>query len=202
MSNEFFEQYKNIKNGWWDRLNIDLKDEAQKDRWHLKIFEFELECMDFANDEERSCTKWKCTTRTPDKDGQIDLQVFDINNNNFDPSAYTFDAVVVDGSNRVRYILEFDGSDHFYPRRNTDIDITNKIVSDQIKNNFARSFEIPIKRIPYFAKKKSGNFEQEFQKHIIDMLSEHYVEGYTKPTENINPAVRQVPAYKIRKMIK
>jgi len=125
-----------------------------------------------------------------------------MNDNRFNPLRYSFDAVVVDGSGKVQYILEFDGSDHYYGRPNTQMDITNKIVSDQIKNNFANFYEIPIKRIPYFARRKDGNFEKDFQDYILGLLSEQYVSNYIMPSETVNPAIREVPAYKIKKMIK
>lgn len=202
LSNTFFEKYAQVFDGWLDRINIDLNDKAQKDRWDKKIFEFELECVEFANDAMKSCTKWKCQTNTPDKNGIAQKNVIFMNNNNFNPLAYSFDAVVVDGSGQVQYILEFDGSDHYLPRPNTQMDITNKIVSDQIKNNFATFYNIPIKRIPYFARRKDGNFESDFQDFILRLLSEQYVPNYIKPSETVNPAVREIPAYKIRQMIK
>lgn len=202
LSNSFFEKYAQVKDGWLDRINIDLNDPKQKDRWDKKIFEFELECVEFANDAMKSCTKWRCQTNTPERDGTVKENVIFMNNNNFDPSAYSFDAVVVDGSGQVQYILEFDGSDHYYGRPNTQMDITNKIVSDQIKNNFATFYNIPIKRIPYFARRKDGNFERDFQDYILKLLSEQYVPNYIKPSETVNPAIREVPAYTIRKIIK
>ena len=95
----------------------------------------------------------------------------------------------MDSSGEVQYILEFDGSDHYYARPKTQMDITNKIVSDQIKNNFANYFSIPIKRIPYFARRKGPNFEKDFQDFILRSLSEQYVPGYTTTPETVNPAI-------------
>jgi hypothetical protein len=186
LSNAEFEKIPDVKDGWLYRKNLDPKDPEYQDK---KIFEFELECVEFANDIMKSCTKWKCTTHTPNKDGFAEPNVITVNNNNFDPSAYSFDAVVLDSSGEVQYILEFDGSDHYYARPKTQMDITNKIVSDQIKNNFANYFSIPIKRIPYFARRKGPNFEKDFQDFILRSLSEQYVPGYTSTPETVNPAV-------------
>jgi hypothetical protein len=186
LSNAEFEKIPDVKNGWLYRKNLDPKNPEYQNK---KIFEFELECVEFANDIMKSCTKWKCTTHTPNKDGFAEPNVITVNNNNFDPSAYSFDAVVLDSSGEVQYILEFDGSDHYYARPKTQMDITNKIVSDQIKNNFANYFSIPIKRIPYFARRKGPNFEKDFQDFILRSLSEQYVPGYTSTPETVNPAV-------------
>ena len=186
LSNAEFEKIPDVKDGWLYRKNLDPKDPEYQDK---KIFEFELECVEFANDIMKSCTKWKCTTHTPNKDGFAEPNVITVNNNNFDPSAYSFDAVVLDSSGEVQYILEFDGSDHYYARPKTQMDITNKIVSDQIKNNFANHFSIPIKRIPYFARRKGPNFEKDFQDYILRSLSEQYVPGYTSTPETVNPAI-------------
>jgi hypothetical protein len=186
LSNAEFEKIPDVKDGWLYRKNLDPKDPEYQDK---KIFEFELECVEFANDIMKSCTKWKCTTHTPNKDGFAEPNVITVNNNNFDPSAYSFDAVVLDSSGEVQYILEFDGSDHYYARPKTQMDITNKIVSDQIKNNFANYFSIPIKRIPYFARRKGPNFEKDFQDFILRSLSEQYVPGYTSTPETVNPAI-------------
>jgi hypothetical protein len=186
LSNAEFEKIPDVKDGWLYRKNLDPKDPEYQDK---KIFEFELECVEFANDRMKSCTEWKCTTYTPNKDGFAEPNVITVNNNNFDPSAYSFDAVVLDSSGEVQYILEFDGSDHYYARPKTQMDITNKIVSDQIKNNFANYFSIPIKRIPYFARRKGPNFEKDFQDFILRSLSEQYVPGYTSTPETVNPAV-------------
>jgi len=186
LSNAEFEKIPDVKDGWLYRKNLDPKDPEYQDK---KIFEFELECVEFANDRMKSCTEWKCTTYTPNKDGFAEPNVITVNNNNFDPSAYSFDAVVLDSSGEVQYILEFDGSDHYYARPKTQMDITNKIVSDQIKNNFANYFSIPIKRIPYFARRKGPNFEKDFQDFILRSLSEQYVPGYTSTPETVNPAI-------------
>ena len=188
LSNAEFEKIPDVKDGWLYRKNLDPKDPEYQNK---KIFEFELECVEFANDIMKSCTKWKCTTHTPNKDGFAEPNVITINNNNFDPSAYSFDAVVLDSSGEVQYILEFDGSDHYYARPKTQMDITNKIVSDQIKNNFANHFSIPIKRIPYFARRKGPNFEKDFQDFILRSLSEQYVPGYISTPENINTGIYQ-----------
>ena len=186
LSNAEFEKIPDVKDGWLYRKNLDPKNPEYQNK---KIFEFELECVEFANDIMKSCTKWKCTTHTPNKDGFAEPNVITVNDNNFDPSAYSFDAVVLDSSGEVQYILEFDGSDHYYARPKTQMDITNKIVSDQIKNNFANYFSIPIKRIPYFARRKGPNFEKDFQDFILRSLSEQYVPGYTSTPETVNPAI-------------
>jgi hypothetical protein len=199
LSNTDFEKIPEVKDGWLYRKNLTPKDPDFKDK---KLYEFELECAETANDEMRSCTKWKCTTYTPGKDGIAETNVIFMNNNNFDPLAYSFDAVVLDSSGRVQYILEFDGSDHYYARPNTEMDITNKIVSDQIKNNFANYFSIPIKRIPFFARRKAADFEEQFQDFVLRLLSEQYVPNYTSTPETVNPGIYTKSAYKIKQIIK
>ena len=199
LSNTDFEKIPEVRDGWLYRKNLTPEDPDFEDK---KLYEFELECDTTANDEMRSCTKWKCTTYTPGKDGIAETNVIFLNNNNFDPLAYSFDAVVLDSSGRVQYILEFDGSDHYFARPNTQMDITNKIVSDQIKNNFANYFSIPIKRIPYFAKRKGASFEKDFQDFVLRLLSEQYVPNYTSTSENVNPGIYTKAAYTIRKIIK
>jgi hypothetical protein len=199
LSNTDFEKIPEVKDGWLYRKNLTPKDPDFKDK---KLYEFELECAETANDEMRSCTKWKCTTYTPNKDGFADSYSIFLNNNNFDPLSYSFDAVVLDSSNRIQYILEFDGSDHYYARPNTEMDITNKIVSDQIKNNFANYFSIPIKRIPFFARRKAADFEEQFQDFVLRLLSEQYVPNYTSTPETVNPGIYTKAAYKIKQIIK
>jgi hypothetical protein len=199
LSNTEFEKIPEVKDGWSYRKNLTPQDPDFEDK---KLYEFELECAETANDEMRSCTKWKCTTYTPNKDGFADSYSIFLNNNNFDPLSYSFDAVVLDSSNRIQYILEFDGSDHYYARPNTEMDITNKIVSDQIKNNFANYFSIPIKRIPFFARRKAADFEEQFQDFVLRLLSEQYVPNYTSTPETVNPGIYTKAAYKIKQIIK
>jgi len=199
LSNTEFEKIPEVKDGWSYRKNLTPEDPDFEDK---KLYEFELECAETANDEMRSCTKWKCTTYTPNKDGFADSYSIFLNNNNFDPLSYSFDAVVLDSSKRIQYILEFDGSDHYYARPNTEMDITNKIVSDQIKNNFANYFSIPIKRIPFFARRKAADFEEQFQDFVLRLLSEQYVPNYTSTPETVNPGIYTKAAYKIKQIIK
>lgn len=46
-----------------------------------------------------------------------------------------------------KYIIEYDGEQHFYQKSNWDYEATKK--SDNIKNNYCFSHNIPIIRIPY-----------------------------------------------------
>lgn len=66
---------------------------------------------------------------------------------------YRFDFAIFDNNNKLQYIIEFDGSQHFveargkwkYKRTLEDIQHI-----DEIKNNYCRKNNIKLKRIPYF----------------------------------------------------
>ena len=116
-----------------------------------------------------------------------------------DESAYSIDAVLIDENKRIKYIIEFDGTDHFYSKR-SEGNPTGKIVSDQVKNRFAREYNIPCLRIPGFNDRKP-NFISNFKQYVINLIRESlYLPSVRQETETINPLVKA--AYKIRQIIK
>ena len=185
LSNEYFE---NVPDGTWKRCMSALKNNP------CKIYEFAIWC-DSLNPE-----VWKGESKTPTKKGDIRTSFFQfLHDRGMDESAYSIDAVLIDENKRIKYIIEFDGTDHFYSKR-SEGNPTGKIVSDQVKNRFAREYNIPCLRIPGFNDRKP-NFISNFKQYVINLIRESlYLPSVRQETETINPLVKA--AYKIRKMIK
>jgi hypothetical protein len=187
LSNEYFE---NVPDGTWKRCMSALKNDP------CKIYEFAIWC-DSLNPE-----VWKGESRTPTQKGDIRISYFEfLHDRGMDESAYSIDAVLIDENKRIKYIIEFDGTDHFYSKR-SEGNPTGKIVSDQVKNRFAREHNIPCIRIPGFHD-KDVNFISDFKKYVINLIRQSYdLSSLQQESETTKPAIREVPAYKIRKMIK
>lgn len=187
LSNEYFE---NVPDGPWKRCMSALKNDP------CKIYEFAIWC-DSLNPE-----VWKGESRTPTQKGDIRISYFEfLHDRGMDESAYSIDAVLIDENKRIKYIIEFDGTDHFYSKR-SEGNPTGKIVSDQVKNRFAREHSIPCIRIPGFHD-KDVNFISNFKKYVINLIRQSYdLSPLQQESETTKPAIREVPAYKIRKMIK
>ena len=185
LSNEYFE---NVPDGTWKRCMSALKNNP------CKIYEFAIWC-DSLNPE-----VWKGESRTPTQKGDIRISYFEfLHDRGMDESAYSIDAVLIDDDKRIKYIIEFDGTDHFYSKR-SEGNPTGKIVSDQVKNRFAREYNIPCVRIPGFNDRKP-NFISNFKQYVINLIRESlYLPSVRQETETINPLVKA--AYKIRKIIK
>jgi len=185
LSNEYFE---NVPDGTWKRCMSALKNDP------CKIYEFAIWC-DSLNPE-----VWKGESKTPTKKGDIRTSFFEfLHDRGMDESAYRIDAVLVDKNNIIKYIIEFDGTDHFYSKR-SEGNPTGKIVSDQVKNRFAREYNIPCVRIPGFNDRKP-NFISDFKQYVINLIRESlYLPSVRQETETINPLVKA--AYKIRQIIK
>ena len=189
LSTILFENIPKIEKGW-----VEKKESGE-------IHEFELSCNHYDSNQD-TCTEWQCTTYIPKSDGSIDLKTTFIKDTKFLPERYSFDAVIVDQNDQVVFVLEFDGVDHYFARSGNDC--SNKIVSDQIKENFCKSENITSIRVPYFSSYKGPNFESKFEAFVIDIINKwigNYNTSNQTTPENINPAVREIPAYKIRKMI-
>ena len=169
-----------------------------------EIFEFAIYCdkIEINENNEKICAKWICESRTPTARGDIKLNVFEfLQNINFNEYRYAIDAVLVNEENQIQYIIEFDGTDHFYSRRK-DGNSSAKIVSDQVKNNFARYYNIPYFRIPGFKNDRELNFQSNFKNYIINLIRDRYnLPSLEQETEKAKPAIKQL-AYKITKMIK
>ena len=107
-------------------------------------------------------------------------------------------------NNKIYCILEYDGLDHFRPR-NESSNFLLKLTSDQIKCAFVEYLKkngesIKIIRIPDYKKiQKSDSWKNQFKQFVLNILNEYL--GNQQTPETINPAIREVPAYKIRKMI-
>ena len=185
LSNEYFE---NVPDGTWKRCMSALRNNP------CKIYEFAIWC-DSLNPE-----VWKGESKTPTKKGDIRTSFFQfLHDRGMDESAYSIDAVLIDENKRIKYIIEFDGTDHFYSKR-SEGNPTGKIVSDQVKNRFAREYNIPCLRIPGFNDRKP-NFISNFKQYVINLIRESlYLPSVRQETETINPLVKA--AYKIRQIIK
>ena len=97
--------------------------------------------------------------------------------------------MLINEENQIQYIIEFDGTDHFFSKRK-DGNPSAKIVSDQVKNNFARFYNIPCIRIPGFKNDRELNFQSNFKKYVINLLRERYnLPPIEQETENINPGI-------------
>ena len=185
LSNDYFED---VPDGPWKKCMSALKNDP------CKIYEFAIWC-DSINPE-----VWKGESRTPTEKGDIRISYFEfLHDRGMDESAYSIDAVLIDENKRIKYIIEFDGTDHFYSKR-SEGNPTGKIVSDQVKNRCAREYNIPCVRIPGFNDRKP-NFISNFKKYVINLIRESlYLPSVRQETETINPLVKA--AYKIRQIIK
>lgn len=199
LSNTYFE---NIPDGDW-KTRMLLEDDHPK-----KIYEFSIWCEQAENNE---CVLWKGESKTPNERGYITTRPFTFEHNiGMNENAYTIDAVLVNDKKEIQYIIEFDGTQHFYGSfGNTP---TAKIVSDQVKNRFAREVNddgkgnftpIPCIRIPGFRNDRGYNFQSEFKKYVINLIRNYYnLPPLQQESETAKPAIREVQSYKIRKMIK
>jgi hypothetical protein len=175
LSNDYFED---VPDGPWKRCMSALKNDP------CKIYEFAIWC-DSINPE-----VWKGESRTPTEKGDIRISYFEfLHDRGMDESAYSIDAVLIDDNKRIKYIMEFDGRDHFYSKR-SEGNPTGKIVSDQVKNRFAREHNIPCIRIPGFRNKRDINFISDFKKYVINLIRESYdLPPLQQESETVNPAV-------------
>lgn len=187
LSNEYFE---NIPDGPWKRCMSALKNDP------CKIYEFTIWC-DSINPE-----VWKGESRTPTETGDIRTSYFEfLHDRGMDEYAYSIDAALIDENKRIQYIIEFDGTDHYFSKR-SEGNPTGKIVSDQVKNRFARDHNIPCIRIPGF-NKKDVNFIDDFKKYVINLIRESYdLPPLEQTSENVNPGIYTKAAYKIIQKIK
>lgn len=157
-----------------------------------QIFEFAIYCNETQLDEsgEYVCSQWICESRTPTAKGDIKLNKFEfLQNINLNEYRYTIDAALIDEENKIQYIIEFDGTDHFFSKRK-DGNPTAKIVSDQVKNNFASFYNIPIVRIPGFKNDRELDFQSKFKSYIINLIRQKYNLPPLQPeSETVNPAI-------------
>ncbi len=68
--------------------------------------------------------------------------------------------------------------------------MANKLVSDQVKENFCAKNGIKSIRIPYFSKHKSANFEKDFEAFVINIVKK-YLGIETEQNYNANPAIKE-----------
>ena len=178
LSNDYFET---VPDGEWKRCMSALSNDP------CKIYEFAIWCDEVENDQ---CVLWKGESRTPTERGDIKISYFNfLHDRGMDETAYSIDAVLVDENNIIQYMIEFDGTDHFYSKRK-DGNPTGKIVSDQVKNRFAREFNIPCIRIPGFRNQRDINFISDFKKYVINLIRERYnLPPINQESENINPGI-------------
>ncbi len=146
---------------------------------------------------------WYCKTNVL-QENELNLNGFKLTRAKFSPENYKFDAVL-QKNNKIYCILEYDGLDHFRPR-NESSNFLLKLTSDQIKCAFVEYLKkngesIKIIRIPDYKKlQKNDSWKNQFKQFILNILNEYL--GNQQTPENINPAIREVQSYKIRKMIK
>lgn len=180
LSNEYFEK---IPDGEWKRCMSALANDPRK------IYEFVIWCETAVNGQ---CVLWKGESRTPTARGEIKTHYFDfLHDKGMNESAYSIDAALVDENNQIQYIIEFDGIDHFFSKRENG-NPTGKIVSDQVKNRFARDYNIPCIRIPGFDNKRNLKFIDPFKKHIINIIRSKYnLPPLEQETETTNPGIYQ-----------
>jgi len=157
-----------------------------------QIFEFAIYCNETQLDESGKyiCSQWICESRTPTARGDIKLNKFEfLQNINLNEYRYTVDAALINEENQIQYIIEFDGTDHFFSKRK-DGNPTAKIVSDQVKNNFASFYNIPIVRIPGFKNDRELNFQSDFKKYIINLIRQKYnLPPLQQESETTNPGI-------------
>ena len=186
LSNTYFEK---IPDGTWKTCM--LLDGEHKD----KIYEFSIWCETAENNQ---CVLWKGESKTPSERGDITTTPFIFEHNKgMDENAYSIDAVLVNENDEIQYIVEFDGTHHYYG--SFDNTPTSKIVSDQVKNRFAREINkdskgnyipIPCIRIPGFRNAREYNFQSDFKKYVINLIRESYDLPPLQPeSETVNSAI-------------
>jgi len=201
LSNTYFEE---IPDGAWKTCM--LLDDEHKD----KIYEFSIWCETAENNQ---CVLWKGESKTPNERGDITTTPFTFEHNKgMDENAYSIDAVLVNEKDEIQYIVEFDGTQHYYG--SFDNSPTSKIVSDQVKNRFAREINkdskgnyipIPCIRIPGFRNAREYDFQNDFKKYVINLIRNYYnlpSLQQEQESETTNPAIKEITAYKIRQIIK
>lgn len=187
--------YFNLSKDFFD-MTSDLQKQHEQDITTKKEFQFKL----FKNN-----NNWLCTINKVSKTMRIP-QTVQLFQRKSDPNQYSLDAVLLTNG-KLSHIIEYDGRYHFGLRDETDIEgdvenntnsFLNRMLADQLKSAFARSLNIQIIRVPDYNKyTKNQIWKDAFKKFILEKLN--IIQ--TTP-ETINPAIREIPAYKIRKMIK
>ena len=187
--------YFNLSKDFFD-MTSDLQKQHEKDITSKKEFQFKL----FKNN-----NNWLCTINKVSKTKPIP-QTVQLFQRRSDPNQYSLDAVLLTNG-KISHIIEYDGRYHFGLRDETDIEgdveintnsFLNRMLADQLKSAFARNLNIPIIRVPDYNKyPKNQIWKDAFKKFILEKLN--IIQ--TTP-ENINPGIREIPAYKIRQMIK
>ena len=187
--------YFNLSTDFFD-MTSDLQKQHEKDIASKKEFQFKL----FKNN-----NNWLCTINKVSKTARIPetVQLFQKNS---DPNQYSLDAVLLTNG-KISHIIEYDGRYHFGLRDIPDIEgdveintnsFLNRMLADQLKSAFARSLNIPIIRVPDYNKyTKNQIWKDAFKKFILEKLN--IIQ--TTP-ETINPAIKEITAYKIRQIIK
>lgn len=188
--------YFNLSKDFFN-MTSDIQKQHEQNIASKKEFQFKL----FKNN-----NNWFCNVNTVSKNKIIPLKTIQLFQKRSDPNQYSFDAVLLTNG-KLSHIIEYDGRYHFGLRDETDIEgdieintnsFLNRMLADQLKSAFARSLNIPIIRVPDYNKyTKNQIWKDAFKKFILEKL-----DLIQTTPENINPAIREVPAYKIRKMIK
>lgn len=188
--------YFNLSKDFFN-MTSDIQKQHEQNIASKKEFQFKL----FKNN-----NNWFCNVNTVSKNKIIPVKTIQLFQKRSDPNQYSFDAVLLTNG-KLSHIIEYDGRYHFGLRDETDIEgdveintnsFLNRMLADQLKSAYARSLNIPIIRVPDYNKyTKNQIWKDAFKKFILEKLN--IIQ--TTP-ETINPAIREIPAYKIRKMIK
>lgn len=77
-----------------------------------------------------------------------------------------YDFVIFDRDNNIKSIIEYDGQQHYYPVEHWggEESLINNQIRDGIKNEYCKSHNIPLLRLPYYLSKEE--MENEIKKVI------------------------------------
>ena len=91
---------------------------------------------------------------------------------NYNNKNYRFDFALMDNSNQLICLIEYDGEQHFKPGRgwNTPENFEKQQETDQIKNEYAQLINVPLLRIPYW----------DFNRMDINYLNELFYKNNIK----------------------
>lgn len=108
---------------------------------------------------------------------------------NIFPNLFSCDAALFTVDGHLRYIIEFDGGDH-YPSKNANEDgrggaknLIKKVASDRIKNSYANDVGVKIIRIPFYLIPQKA-LPADYERLIRNIVGNYL--GTTPTSDNVN----------------
>lgn len=160
-----------------DTIKFNLSNTSFDPREHTKTF-YDLKNNGHLHEFELTYRNgtYYLSTQIPTKDSTYETaNQSEFNLNNINPNIYKFDAVI-HNNNKILFIIEFDGIDHFRSYRSSSFELPRKVCSDQIKNAFSRKYpEIKMLRIPmYSSASEIRDFDSLLKEKIITEIQSYF----------------------------